>query len=109
MYQTQTNYYTNEISKVSKYGELNQSFTGFNIIFGWGRSRIIANRITLDYGINMQLFSVMSLLTDQLFNSSSSKFSTARTSDNYIEKTSGERIRGLNRINAFLKVGFLIF
>ena len=109
MYQTQTNYYTNEISKVSKYGELNQSFTGFNIIFGWGRSRIIANRITLDYGINMQLFSVMSLFTDQLFNSSSSKFSTKRTSDNYIEKTSGERIRGLNRINAFLKVGFLIF
>jgi hypothetical protein len=38
MYQTQTNNYTNEISKVSKFGELNQSFTGFNIIFGWGRS-----------------------------------------------------------------------
>ena len=111
MYQTQTDYNTNEISRVSKYGELNQSFTGFNIIFGWGRSRIIANRVTLDYGINMHVLTLITLYIDQISSSSSSNsiFSPRRTPDNYIEQTSGQRIRGLNRINAFVKVGFLIF
>lgn len=91
--------------KISNFGAKEQSFTGFNIMFGWGRTRIIADRITLDYGLNMQLFSVMSLFTDFIIDESSSK----RTNLLYIEKTSGKRIRGLNRANAFLKVGFLIF
>lgn len=106
MFQTLTDSYTYDISKFSKFGELNQSFTGFNIVYGWGRSRIIAKRVILDYGISMQLFSVMSLFTEQIL---SSRFSKTVTSDNYIEKTSGIRIRGLNRFNAFVKVGFLIF
>ena len=109
MYQNSEVYNPNtgsiNFAKISNFGPKEQSFTGFNIMFGWGRTRIIANRITLDYGLNLQLFSVMSLFTDFIIDESSSK----RTNLLYIEKTSGKRIRGLNRANAFLKVGFLIF
>ena len=104
MYQTQTSYNTNKISNVSDYGELNQSFTGFNIIIGYGCSRIIRNRIIIDYGINAQLFSMISLISDY-----QTIASNGISHETYISKTSGIRIRGLNRFNAFIKVGFLIF
>ena len=104
MYQTATNSNNNDITHVSNYGSLNQSFMGFNILFGWGRSRIIANRFVLDYGFSMQVLSIPGLLYDV------SQASTGYYYDsNYIEKTSGARIRGLNRFNAFIKMGFLIF
>jgi hypothetical protein len=104
MFQTATNSYNNEITHVSNYGSLNQSFMGFNILFGWGRSRIIANRFILDYGVTMQVLSIPGLLYDV------SQATTGYFYDsNYIEKTAGARIRGLNRFNAFIKVGFLIF
>jgi hypothetical protein len=107
------NYYNSvtTTSTVSNFGASLQSFTGFNIVFGWGRSRIIANRITLDYGINMQVLTLITLYIDQISSSSSSNsiFSPRRTQNNYIEQTSGQRIRGLNLFNAFVKVGFLIF
>ena len=78
---------------------------GFNILFGWGRSRIIANRLVVDYGINMQVLSIPGLLYDLAQSSKSINY----VNSVYIENTAGARIRGLNRINAFLKVGFLIF
>jgi hypothetical protein len=108
MYQTSTvsnQYYPyNTIStrNISDFGPSHQSFTGFNIVFGWGRSRIIGKRFTLDYGLNVQLLSILLYDTSQ---SSTGNFSNS----NYIEKTAGFRIRGLNRLNAFIKVGFLIF
>ena len=89
----------------NNYGPLNQSFVEFNIVFGWGRTRIIANRITLDYGINMQV-----LMIPELWDYFKKR--TAReTFDNsmYIKNTALDRIRFLNRINAFVKIGFLIF
>ncbi len=106
MFQKATDYNTNQtIAPVSNYGSLNQSFVGFNILFGWGRTRIIANRITLDYGINMQVLSIPGLLYDLAQSSKNINY----VNNTYIENTAGARIRGLNRINAFLKVGFLIF
>lgn len=105
MYQTSTYSSPYHTEKVSNYGALSQSFMGFNILFGWGRTRIIAERITLDYGINMQVLSIPGLLYDLAQSSKSANYLNSI----YIENTAGARIRGLNRINAFLKIGFLIF
>ena len=105
MFQTTTNYNNYAITHVSDFGPLNQSFMGFNILFGWGRTRIIADRITLDYGINMQVLSIPGLLYDIIQSNKSNNY----VNSVYIENTAGGRIRGLNRINAFIKVGFLIF
>jgi len=100
------NYYNSvtTTSTISNFGASQQSFTGFNIVFGWGRSRIIGNRFTLDYGINMQVLSIPIMLYD-MKQASSGSYSNS----NYIENTAGARIRGLNRFNAFIKAGFLIF
>ena len=106
MFQKAVDNNTNQTTTpVSNYGSLNQSFIGFNILFGWGRTRIIADRITLDYGVNMQVLSIPGLLYDLAQSSNSSNYGNSL----YIENTAGARIRGLNRINAFVKVGFLIF
>jgi hypothetical protein len=106
MFQSATDYNTNlPTTPVSNFGPLNQSFKGFNILFGWGRSRIIANRFILDYGVNMQVLSIPGLLYDLAQSSKSINY----VNSVYIENTAGARIRGLNRINAFVKVGFLIF
>jgi hypothetical protein len=53
----------------------------------------------------MQVLSVPGLLYDLAQSSKNINY----VNNNYIENTAGARIRGLNRINAFLKVGFLIF
>lgn len=102
-YSSNNNYGTK--IKKSNFGPQKQNFTGFNILFGWGRSRIIANRLVLDYGVNMQVLSMLSTFPDEFKKDKIENGIETR----YIEGTSGIRIRGLNRINAFLKVGFLIF
>lgn len=104
MYQSATNKYTNESLKVSNYGALNQSYMGFNILIGWGRSRIIANRFVLDYGFSMQAISIVAILFDANLIERTNLYDS-----DYIEKTAGTRIRALNRCNAFIKMGFLIF
>lgn len=100
-----SNYYSEETT-LTNFGPAKQSFTGFNLLFGWGRNRMIGNRVTIDYGANFQVLSVFSALFDVV--GSDLGFSE-KTEINYIEKTSGVRIRGVNRFNAFVKVGFLLF
>lgn len=100
------NSYYSEETTFANFGPAKQSFTGFNLLFGWGRNRMIGNRITIDYGASVQVFSVFSLLFDAV----GSDFSfSQKTEINYIEKTSAQRVRGVNRFNAFVKLGFLLF
>lgn len=98
--------YINEQVTYANFGAKEQSYYGFNILFGWGRNRMIGSRVTIDYGVNMHVFSVFSAVFDVL--SSDLGFSE-KTERNYIEKTSAIRVRGVNRLNAFVKVGFLLF
>ncbi|MES2763541.1 MAG: hypothetical protein V4677_15105 [Bacteroidota bacterium] len=92
----------------SSFGPKEQEFKGFNLMFGFGRTRIIANRITLDYGCNIHFFSVLSAMSDLVFDGP--VYSTeAVNSQNYIESTVKSRVRGINRFNVFLKVGVLLF
>ncbi|MDI1354114.1 MAG: hypothetical protein PSX36_04305 [bacterium] len=74
----------------------------FDIMLGWGRSRVIADRFTVDYGYNLQLWSLITALNEvgQLFPASLAM-------NNYIEETHKWRVHGINRFNFFIKLGYL--
>lgn len=99
--------YSNRDTLVSNFGPTEQTFSGFNIMFGFGRSRIIANRIVVDYGVNTQLLALVSTLFDMT--DSETLYWSDVDNTNYIKVTSHARIRGINRFNVFLKVGILLF
>jgi hypothetical protein len=107
------NYYYNNGSYsdtlIANFGPKEQNFTGINFMLGFGRSRIIANRVVLDYGCNLQLFSVASGVLDVVFDGEDLFTSTKNTNTGYIENTYKRRVRGVNRFNVFLKVGILLF
>ncbi len=84
---------------ISDFGPPVQKYKGFNFLFGWGRSRIIANKIVIDYGCNMYLLSFFPNLA------LTSKNNLSNT--NYIHQSINRRIRGVNHFNVFLKIGFL--
>lgn len=96
-----------ELVVVTDFGPAQQDYKGFNLMFGMGRSRIIANRITLDYGFNTHAISALTVLFDFAGIGLTSSHDTDNY--NYIEDTHGRRIRGVNRFNVFLKVGVLLF
>lgn len=101
-------YYTD--TTISNFGPTTQKFKGLNFMLGYGRTRIIGNRVTVDYGISIHLFSVMSTLFDigeSPFNIIDRQAEINET--NYIERTVKYRVRGVNRCNAFFKIGVLLF
>lgn len=100
------NYYQKD-TMVSNFGSKEQSYSGFNIMFGLGRSRIYGNRVVVDYGANFQMLSLLSTL----FDVADFHFSSTKTIDNtnYIESTVKSRVRGVNRFNVFLKIGLLLY
>jgi hypothetical protein len=107
------NYYYNNgtysDTLIANFGPKEQNFTGVNLMLGFGRSRIIANRVVVDYGCNLQLFSVISGAVDIVFDGEDLFSSTKNTNTGYIENTYNRRVRGVNRFNVFLKVGILLF
>lgn len=104
------NYYNSNPKRVSNFGPAEQDFKGFNFMFGWGRSRIIANRIVVDYGCNTQILSVLyGALNVALDGTVDDILVSKATNSNYIETTNKTRVRGVNRFNVFLKVGVLLF
>lgn len=95
---------------VNDFGPQGQQFVRADLLFGWGRSRIIANRITFDYGINFQFIGLCYTVWDAFGESPFDGFGTETiTNLNYIEKTSKRRVREVNKLNIFLKVGILLF
>jgi hypothetical protein len=95
---------------IKDFGDFEQKYNGFNIMLGWGRSRIIGNRIVIDYGCNTQILSViMGALNVVLDGAPDDLFREKTTNLNYIENTHKTRVRGINRFNVFLKVGVLLF
>lgn len=92
---------------LSNFGLTTQSYKRFDIMFGNGRNRIIANRITLDYGYTINVIA----LTTAIFDAADTPILDAEElfMSNYIEKTSAARVRSVNKFNVFLKVGVLLF
>jgi hypothetical protein len=109
MYVNVSDYYNGQKQSgyLSDFGPTTQSYSRFDIMFGRGRNRIIANRITLDYGYTVNIIG----LSAALFDAEESGFldSDYLNMSNYIEKTSAARVRSINKFNVFLKVGVLLF
>lgn len=91
------------------FGPREQSFTSFDVLFGYGRSRILYNRIVLDYGFNLNLIATLRTVFDTLGDDGVLFSSSMTTNSTYIENTAPWRIRGVNRFNAFIRVGVLLF
>jgi hypothetical protein len=106
MYVSATNNYYGE-QYLSDFGPTTQSYSRFDIMFGKGRNRIIANRVKLDYGYTVNIIG----LSAALFDVDDSGFldSGYLGMSDYIEKTSAARVRSINKFNIFLKVGVLLF
>lgn len=101
-----SNGYFEKDTLLSPFGPKEQNFTGINLMMGVGRSRIYSNRIILDYGFNIHMVSVLS----SLFDVTGVRIGGSPiTPSNYIESTVKQRIRGVNRFNLYLKIGFLLF
>ncbi len=100
--------YITQTKNITDFGPTEQDYKGVNIMFGAGRSRMIANRVTLDYGFNTHLLSLISGLFD-VVGMTPGSYSTNVDNTNYIAKTVRGRVRGVNRFNVFIKVGILLF
>jgi hypothetical protein len=101
--------YTYTETKFKDFGPSEQEYMRGDIRFGWGRSRILLNRLTLDYGVNFELFALAgNVFTTVLFEDEDG-FSSGITTTDYIERTSRRRVRQVSSVNIFLKIGVLIF
>ena len=93
--------YTYRDTLINNFGPQTQSYKGINLMLGFGRTRILYNRLILDYGFNMYLLSG--------FPNLALTYKGNITPETYIQKTVNRRIRGINHFNVFLKVGVLLF
>ncbi|MBS1635967.1 MAG: hypothetical protein JST26_08580 [Bacteroidetes bacterium] len=91
--------------KYSDFGPQQQKFMRFDIMAGFGRNRVFGNRISVDYGFNTGLIGLFTSLFDAIGPESLSD--NLYTQANYMKKTSVWRVRGVNRLNAFIKIGYL--
>ncbi len=105
-----TDYYNgNAPVYVYDFGPQGQQFVRPDLLFGWGRNRIIGNRITVDYGINFEALALFFTLWDTVSENANIFDATQITNLNYFERTSKRRVREVNRLNVFIKVGVLLF
>jgi hypothetical protein len=95
----QTN--TNASGYFTEFGPTKQSFTKCDVLFGNGRSRIIADRIVLDYGYVINIWSMTSNVINAMEDDS------YVYADEYIGTMGTQRAKGVNAFNVFLKVGYL--
>lgn len=93
--------YTYRDTLINNFGPQKQSYKGINLMLGFGRTRILYNRLILDYGFNVYLLSGFPNLV--------LTYKSNMTPETYIQKTVNRRVRGINHFNVFLKVGVLLF
>lgn len=85
---------------VNDFGPTTQIFQKADIFFGNGNSRILGNKIVLDYGYSIGFVAMARVFIDALDY-------TTPTPENYIEKTATSRSAAINRFNLYLKIGYL--
>lgn len=80
-----------------------QMHFSFDLILGWGKSRIINDRILIDYGCN---FGVLAIA--HVFEAFDSELLAGKPSkEEYINLTAKSRLRNATRFNVFLRVAYL--
>lgn len=86
------------------FGDTKQTSAVADLVLGLGKSRIVANKIIIDYGVTTQVVSFVKNAFNNGFDEST--YPTLSTA-NYIVETTKARIRGLNAVNGYFKVGYL--
>lgn len=84
----------------SDFGYTTQSYNYVDIVIGNGRTRVYKNRITVDYGYNLQVIAMTLAILDATEGG-------PYNADEYIQKTGAMRVRGINRFNFYFKLGYL--
>ena len=92
----------NHDTLITNFGSDSQKYYRFDILLGTGMNRIYFNRITLDYGFNFQLLSMLSILEPLLLLTE-----TPPDQEDYIGETIKPRVSAANRFNVFIKVAYL--
>lgn len=74
-----------------------------DVLLGFGKNRILFDRLSVDYGFCIQAISALVLFEAAV----PDLIGSPPRSAEYIERTMKKRVRGANRFNAFLKIGYL--
>jgi hypothetical protein len=101
---TEGNYGSYTTKFYSNFGPREQSYKAFDVMLGFGKSRVFADRIIVDFGYTINLASAIAPL---FMTVSDEYFYGGIPMENYIEETSKLRVQGVNRFNVFLKLGYL--
>ena len=93
----------NHDTLITDFGSDTKKHYSADILIGSGRNRIFYNRISLDYGFNFQLLALLTAFES---------FDAIPPGGNplqqeYISETIKSRVKGANRFNVFIKVGYL--
>ncbi|MES2763542.1 MAG: hypothetical protein V4677_15110 [Bacteroidota bacterium] len=110
IYEESKNYSGNVVGrrKISDFGPTRQSFIRGDLMIGFGRCRVISDRITLDYGCNANLLAITATIFDVAPGNGLEFVSPANIPiGSYVERTAASRVRGTSRFNVFLKLGVL--
>lgn len=101
------NNYNNYFYKATfnDWGPTHTSYSTVDVFFGFGNSRIFANKLVLDYGLS--LGAIAALKTLYLFNRDFATLEDGIPANEYISKTSNKRVACVNRFNCYLKIGYL--
>ncbi|WP_317899874.1 hypothetical protein [Aurantibacillus circumpalustris] len=93
----------NHDTLITNFGSDFESHYSADLLIGTGMSRVLFNRLVLDYGFHFQLFALISAVEPLL------PFSTDAypKQDEYINETIRSRVRAANRFNVFIKLGYL--
>lgn len=91
------------------FGETRQNAMMGDVMFGNGRSRVITNRISIDYGYQVGVWGATSfLLSGDVFGDFFEvPWSLSHSLGTYNVKTGRVRVTEINRFNLYLKVGYL--
>ena len=92
--------YGSQKTPYNDFGPTTQKYFYPDFLGGIGNSRIIRNKVVLDYGCNVN--AIAFLLTE--FDAFDDRSPYAL---DYIQVNSGMRVRGINRFNFFVKIGYL--
>ena len=93
----------NHDTLITDFGSDSQKHYRVDLLVGTGMNRVLFNRVTLDFGFNFQVIALLYTIETVLPLYSS----TYPKQEEYISETIKSRVRGANRFNVFIKVGYL--
>ena len=95
-----TSPYNSYILSYNSFGPTVQAYSYPDIMFGGGNSRILGKRIVLDYGYNLNLVAFTLTAIDAFDGYEPGP-------EKYVRINTAMRVRGINRFNVFVKLGYL--